>query len=372
MGANGNKKNTQIFAQEVNKITNGEYELVGEYIYCNIETKIKHNVCGKIISVKPVNFCRKDKYIRCPYCSNASNKRKTTIQFIEEVNKVDDNFEVLGEYVDNKTKIEMRHKVCNRNFFIKPNHFLIRQRCPICSREQVAIKNTKTKDDFVDEMYNLVGNEYQLIGDFVNSRVKVKLLHNKCQKIWEVAPSVFLYGIRCPYCNVNYSKVEDVLLNYINDNFPQYTTKKYRRKDKINNKMYEIDIFIPELNIGFEYNGIYWHSTLKKSNDYHKKKQEFFKTLGIDVYFLWEFWGIDECKNIIKHILTKDSQIEKFPYLEYGTKYLYANKDLYPNNPPYIQGYKYIEKVQKKKIVRINDSHIFEIYNSGYYKYIKQ
>ena len=103
-----------------------------------------------------------------------------------------------------------------------------------------------------------------------------------------------------------------------------------------------------------------------------KKKQEFFKTLGIDVYFLWEFWGIDECKNIIKHILTKDSQIEKFPYLEYGTKYLYANKDLYPNNPPYIQGYKYIEKVQKKKTVRINDSHIFEIYNSGYYKYIKQ
>lgn len=34
----------------------------------------------------------------------------------------------------------------------------------------------------------------------------------------------------------------------------------------------EIDIFIPDLNLGFEYNGLYWHSEINKKKDYHYSK----------------------------------------------------------------------------------------------------
>lgn len=302
----------------------------------------------------------------------ANNKRKTTLQFAQEVRKISDDFNVLGEYINNKTKIKIKHNICNRVFEIKPNHFLERRRCPICTMENLRPHNKRLKSDFQKELKTKGNSEYKLIGNFIDYHTKVELLHKNCNKIWEVAPSTFLYGTRCPYCSINHSKIENVLLNYINDNFPQYTTKKYRKKDKTNNRMYEIDIFVPELNIGFEYNGIYWHSTLKKDKNYHRDKQKFFESLGIKVYFLWEFWGENECKNIIKHILFQDNQVEVYPYIEQGTKYLYANKDLYPDNPPYIQGYKYLKEVCRKRKIKINDSHIFNIYNSGYWQYIKQ
>lgn len=302
MGANGNKKDTKQFAQEVTNVTNGEYSLVGNYSYSNIKTSIKHNICGNVFDVKPVDFIRKERGIRCPYCSTATNRRKTTIQFTKEVNNIDDSYIVLGEYVGNKQKIKMKHLKCDREFEMKPNHFLS--------------------------------------------------------------------GERCPFCNSHFSKVEDNLLQYIKELYPQYTAKKIRRQ--VDDTRYEIDIFIPELNIGFEYNGIYWHSTFRKKRNYHKDKQKVFGDMGIKLYYLWEFWGEDECKKIISHIISKDEQIEGFPYIEKGIKYLYANKDLYPDVPPFINGYKCIGQSSKKKNVRISDNHIFEIYNSGYWKYIKQ
>lgn len=304
IGANGNKKTTESFRKEVDLKTNGEYELVGEYKLSNISVEIKHNLCNKVFLVKPVNFIRNNKYTRCPYCSTANNKKKTTLDFINSIKEiVGDEYSVIGEYNGNKEKIQMLHKKCNKSFYMKPNHFL--------------------------------------------------------------------GGERCPYCMSNHSKMEDIIKNYIVQEFPQYTVKTTRKRTK-NNKLYEIDIFIEEIGIGFEYNGTYWHSTLQKVKDYHKNKQKELKDIGITIYFLWEHWGQDMCLNIINDILSQRNILYKEPYIEFGTKYLYANKDLFPISPPIIDGYKFIKEVIRKKDVKIGNKHNFEIYNSGYYKYIKQ
>lgn len=50
----------------------------------------------------------------------------------------------------------------------------------------------------------------------------------------------------------------------------------------------EIDCYIPELKIGFEYNGCYFHSLECKAKDYHYKKKEAAAAAGIDLYFIWE------------------------------------------------------------------------------------
>lgn len=50
----------------------------------------------------------------------------------------------------------------------------------------------------------------------------------------------------------------------------------------------EIDIYIPELKVGFEYNGCYFHSTEYKEKDYHFRKKQIAKEAGIDLYFIWE------------------------------------------------------------------------------------
>jgi hypothetical protein len=39
----------------------------------------------------------------------------------------------------------------------------------------------------------------------------------------------------------------------------------------------EIDIYLPELKLGFEFNGLYWHSNKFKEKNYHLNKTDWFK-----------------------------------------------------------------------------------------------
>ena len=59
----------------------------------------------------------------------------------------------------------------------------------------------KTNEQFKKEVFNLVGDEYTFLDDYVNSKVKLRVKHNKCGNIYEVSPNSFLSkGNRCPYC----------------------------------------------------------------------------------------------------------------------------------------------------------------------------
>lgn len=76
----------------------------------------------------------------------------------------------------------------------------------------------------------------------------------------------------------------------------------------------EIDIFIPELKIGFEYNGLFWHSEkMGKHKTYHLDKQMLAKKNGINLYHIFsDEWEIkqDIVKSRVKNILGKrDSKI---------------------------------------------------------------
>ena len=50
----------------------------------------------------------------------------------------------------------------------------------------------------------------------------------------------------------------------------------------------EIDIFIPELKLGFEFNGLYYHSDKFKDKNYHIDKTNHFKERGIRIIHIWE------------------------------------------------------------------------------------
>ena len=38
----------------------------------------------------------------------------------------------------------------------------------------------------------------------------------------------------------------------------------------------EIDIYLPQLNLGFEFNGVWWHSDEYKRKSFHLDKTNFF------------------------------------------------------------------------------------------------
>ena len=64
----------------------------------------------------------------------------------------------------------------------------------------------------------------------------------------------------------------------------------------------EIDIYLPDLKIGIEFNGNYWHCDKLKENSYHKDKSLFAASKGIRLIHIWE-WEWSQKSDIIKQYL---------------------------------------------------------------------
>jgi len=56
---------------------------------------------------------------------------------------------------------------------------------------------------------------------------------------------------------------------------------------------YELDIYIPDYQIAFEYNGSYWHSNKYKDEDYHQLKSDLCLNQNIQLYYIHESEWID-------------------------------------------------------------------------------
>jgi hypothetical protein len=79
----------------------------------------------------------------------------------------------------------------------------------------------------------------------------------------------------------------------------------------------EIDVYLPDLNLGFEFNGLYWHSDEYKNKWYHLNKTEYFEERGISIIHIWE-----DDWNHRKSIL--ESQIKN--WLGLTTNKIFANE----------------------------------------------
>jgi hypothetical protein len=79
----------------------------------------------------------------------------------------------------------------------------------------------------------------------------------------------------------------------------------------------EIDIYLPDLHLGFEFNGIYWHSSIFKDRTYHQSKFLSCWLKGIQLIQIWEDdWQdrTDEMKQIIlQKIYNENTVIEDTP-----------------------------------------------------------
>jgi very-short-patch-repair endonuclease len=75
----------------------------------------------------------------------------------------------------------------------------------------------RTQDEFEKDVLNAVGEEYTVIGEYINTDTKVMLRHNKCNNTFEVRPYLFLGKIstRCPYCNGNKKRTTEDFIGIV-------------------------------------------------------------------------------------------------------------------------------------------------------------
>lgn len=182
-------------------------------------------------------------------------------------------------------------------------------------------------------------NKFKFIGFKKDISTKVSFLCKTCNTNFDILTYQFYYRINskvsiCTNCypiaeNSSISQIE--LYNFIKTN--------YSGEILLNCKNiitpYEIDIYLPDLKIGFEFNGVWWHSDKFKGENYHLKKYELSNSIDISLISIWEDdWNTKReiCESFIlnklgktpKKIFARKCKVKNISYME-SMKFLNDN-----------------------------------------------
>lgn len=187
---------TEMFSNKLNNRYNNEYIVLSEYTTQDKKVLVKHIKCNQEFEITPKSFIAK-RSKGCNFC-RIKSRTKTHDIFINEVKQlVGNEYEVLSQYELSSKKITMRHKDCGNEYEVTPSKFLYGRRCPSCFGN-----NKRTNDLWKQEVKTLVGDEYSILGEYVNNRTQILMQHNICNHKWEISPSNFKKGHRCPICSI--------------------------------------------------------------------------------------------------------------------------------------------------------------------------
>lgn len=164
---------------------------------------------------------------------------------------------------------------------------------------------TKWTVDDVKSYLVSIGYEYN--DGYKNSKKPFSAKHLKCGSFRETRLKLFK-DQDCPVCSNNgVSKQETEIKNWILE--MGFEAKKFKFSNNITRKK-EIDIFIPSLNLGIEYCGLYWHSEESgKTRSYHANKMKEAKSEGVRLITIFEDEWLDrqdQVKNFLLSVLNKN------------------------------------------------------------------
>ena len=132
-------------------------------------------------------------------------------------------------------------------------------------------------------------------------RDRVKNLRFRCVKCDNVSVKSLIEASsgRCGTCSPAGSQAQVEVERYI-----RFMGLATSMSDRSVISPYEIDVVIPEKRIGIEYNGLYFHSALFKSKNYHSNKSRMCQEVGVRLIHVFEDEWRDKrsiCESIIAH-----------------------------------------------------------------------
>ena len=221
------------------------------------------------------------------------SKKKSNNEFIREVQLIHHNRYDYSKvnYINNKTKVCI---ICpdHGEFWQTPSDHLNGKGCPQC-----AGNVRYDKDTFVEKAKHIHNDRYDYSKvEYVNAHTKVCIICPEHGEFWQT-PNNHLNGNGCPLCknrkigNVLRDTVEGFIekSNELNEitNCLKVLSPQQRNREILRNR--EIDVYIPSLKLGIEYNGLHWHSErLGKDKNYHLDKLNKCNEQGIKLIQIFE------------------------------------------------------------------------------------
>ena len=277
-----------------------------------------------------------------------------------------------------KEKFKNAMKKYNEQYFIKTGYICsaadpknIKKRA--ISRKRNRFEKYKTSDFGVclcsfEEYLNAIENNIPIPFkcSFCNQEIQERINEN-----WLQLHKSF---IRCPYCfpkNGCSSNSEKEIFKFMKAFFPNLVIEHNKRILIENNNFWktnkEIDIFIPELKIGIEYNGLFYHSIENTEKHYHLHKTMLSEKQGIKLIHVYEDeWRYN--KKYIQNFLI-DFINEKYDYTKYSymkNNLLFIKRDKF-NMCCKFDELQYIDSTSPTiEIRKKNNKEYYKVENSGY------
>lgn len=196
-------------------------------------------------------------------------------------------------------------------------HHMRGQGCPECGKLYASTWRQNDYKHFIQESQKRFGDmfEYPAIQDeYLNSHSKITLRCKKCNNIFVKIACDHLTSVSggCTKCNCNSSNAEIELADFIKTIVDSPERLMFNNRTVLNGK--EIDIVIPDLRIGIEYNGLFWHSENRKGKTVHLEKLEMCKKSGYKLIQIFEDEynnHRDIVENKLRHLLRFNGNLPK-------------------------------------------------------------
>ena len=170
-------------------------------------------------------------------------------EFKEKLSKVWGNtFEPLEPYTARKTPIRFYDHEHREEVVIKPDNLLRGFGNP-----NYKSNKKKTTEEFKQEVYDLVGDEYSVLSDYIQAYDKVKFRHNTNNNTFEMTPHNFLRGQRDPL--VTQPKGETEIIKILEDRGIKYEYQHVLPHKGARVNGLRPDFYLPEYNTFIEFDG---------------------------------------------------------------------------------------------------------------------
>lgn len=162
--------------------------------------------------------------------------------------------------------------------------------CPYCSGNKICIGETDlatTHPDIAAEWHPTKNGN---VTPQQVSKGSVTMRWWQCPKGHEyrMKPNSRTTGRNCPLCQQPWSVAEKQVLGFVKEKLPEVTVLE-NDKSLFSDHM-ELDIYVPGLKLGIEFNGEYWHDVTQfpEAAGRHERKQEVCDRAGIRLVVVWE------------------------------------------------------------------------------------
>ena len=111
------------FVSDIKKI-NSNISIIGNYVNDHTKLMVSCNVCANIWEAAPTHLKQGKGCPKCAIMRNARKLSKTTDQFISEIKAINPNIHILGDYINQTTKIKWECLQCGEISYSLPTNLL--------------------------------------------------------------------------------------------------------------------------------------------------------------------------------------------------------------------------------------------------------